>query len=105
MAVQLPNAFLTVHSRKVRTNPLRHRRKLRLTRRDMVHSGQNLARAVPRDELFDDLADPDKRDRIPRRPRRQRLRHTLPSAPIRLLFAYANTPVRTAQRSFANKKE
>ncbi len=101
MAIEFANTFLTVDCGKLRTNPIRHRRKLRLPRRDMAHGGQHLARAVACGQLFDDLANTGRRDRVPCVPHGQRFKPFVPLALIRLLFAYANMPVRTAQRPFS----
>src|ERR1700726_1110214 len=84
VAIEVAYAFLSVDSRKVRTNPLRHRTKLCFARRDVMHSGKQLARAVPRGELFDDLAQVGNRDRVPCSTRRQRLRQSAP--PLKFAF-------------------
>src|SRR6266853_72206 len=102
MAVQIANAFLSVNSSKVRTNPFRHRSELRFARRDMMHGGKHFARAVPRGKLFDDFAHPCKCDRVARRPRRQKLGHPVPP----LQFAFCSLKLtRRAEVCNAQSKE
>ena len=70
MAIELSNALLSVDGGEIPAHPLRHWRKLCVARRDMVHGGEYLARAIARHKLFDDFADASQGGLITRRPRR-----------------------------------